>query len=194
MSKETAAYQLCDLHDPVLKEMVENEDDLRDTCNVSLSLYHILPSMIHNPVFTRNETAGIQLTPSSASKPSSASNSSRFFPGTSPRTKKSRNCSRGRRLSRSRKRRIECVRVSIIWRRGRCGKRMPRYVLVYYQKGNVWTDFAWGACIVGDEVDSDIGQTGESLPKPTQGADVGSSFITITWLCWFLKRSASCIH
>ncbi|KAI0787107.1 RNA polymerase III transcription factor IIIC subunit-domain-containing protein [Irpex lacteus] len=33
MSKETAAYQLCDLHDPVLKEMVENEEDLRDTCN-----------------------------------------------------------------------------------------------------------------------------------------------------------------
>ncbi|KAI0092586.1 RNA polymerase III transcription factor IIIC subunit-domain-containing protein [Irpex rosettiformis] len=33
MSKETAAYQLCDLHDLKLKEMVENEEDLRDTCN-----------------------------------------------------------------------------------------------------------------------------------------------------------------
>ena len=36
MSKETAAYQLCDLHDPLLKEMVENEEELRDTCNVSV--------------------------------------------------------------------------------------------------------------------------------------------------------------
>ncbi|KAI0698905.1 RNA polymerase III transcription factor IIIC subunit-domain-containing protein [Cytidiella melzeri] len=33
MSKETAAYQLCDLHDPRLKAMVDEADDLRDTCN-----------------------------------------------------------------------------------------------------------------------------------------------------------------
>jgi hypothetical protein len=32
---ETAAFQLCDLQDPMLKEMVEDEDDLREVCNVS---------------------------------------------------------------------------------------------------------------------------------------------------------------
>lgn len=34
MSKETAAYQLCDLRDPMLKEMVEDDEELRETCNV----------------------------------------------------------------------------------------------------------------------------------------------------------------
>ncbi len=32
---DTAAFQLCDLHDPMLKEMVEGEEDLRETCNAS---------------------------------------------------------------------------------------------------------------------------------------------------------------
>ncbi|KZT13135.1 uncharacterized protein LAESUDRAFT_754139 [Laetiporus sulphureus 93-53] len=30
---ETAAFQLCDIHDPMLKEMIADEEDLRDTCN-----------------------------------------------------------------------------------------------------------------------------------------------------------------
>ncbi|KAI0347043.1 hypothetical protein BDW22DRAFT_1321372 [Trametopsis cervina] len=33
ISRETAAYQLCDLHDPKLKQMVEDDEDLRETCN-----------------------------------------------------------------------------------------------------------------------------------------------------------------
>ncbi|CCL99174.1 uncharacterized protein FIBRA_01189 [Fibroporia radiculosa] len=33
VKKETAAFQLCDIHDPMLKEMIEDEDDLRETCN-----------------------------------------------------------------------------------------------------------------------------------------------------------------
>lgn len=37
VTKETAAFQLCDITDPMLKEMIENEEDLRDVCNVSLS-------------------------------------------------------------------------------------------------------------------------------------------------------------
>ncbi len=35
VTKETAAFQLCDLEDPMLKEMVEDEEDLREICNVS---------------------------------------------------------------------------------------------------------------------------------------------------------------
>lgn len=34
-TSDTAAFQLCDLHDPMLKEMIENEDDLREVCDVS---------------------------------------------------------------------------------------------------------------------------------------------------------------
>ncbi|THH00418.1 hypothetical protein EW026_g2132 [Hermanssonia centrifuga] len=33
VTKETAAFQLCDLEDPMLKEMVEDEEDLREICN-----------------------------------------------------------------------------------------------------------------------------------------------------------------
>ncbi|KAL0949601.1 hypothetical protein HGRIS_009648 [Hohenbuehelia grisea] len=32
LTKETAAFQLCDITDPMLKEMIEGTDDLRDVC------------------------------------------------------------------------------------------------------------------------------------------------------------------
>uniref|UniRef100_A0A0W0FC86 Rna polymerase iii transcription factor n=1 Tax=Moniliophthora roreri TaxID=221103 RepID=A0A0W0FC86_MONRR len=35
LTKETAAFQLCDITDPMLKEMIESGDDLRDTCDAS---------------------------------------------------------------------------------------------------------------------------------------------------------------
>lgn len=31
---ETAAFQLCDIEDAMLKEMIEDDDDLRETCHV----------------------------------------------------------------------------------------------------------------------------------------------------------------
>lgn len=34
LTKEVAAFQLCDISDPMLKEMIEDEDGLRDVCNV----------------------------------------------------------------------------------------------------------------------------------------------------------------
>jgi len=34
ITKETAAFQLCDIHDPMLKTMIENSEDLRDVCHV----------------------------------------------------------------------------------------------------------------------------------------------------------------
>ncbi|KAF8450806.1 RNA polymerase III transcription factor IIIC subunit-domain-containing protein [Boletus edulis BED1] len=33
LTKETAAFQLCDISDPMLKEMIESEEDLRETCD-----------------------------------------------------------------------------------------------------------------------------------------------------------------
>ncbi|KAL4076007.1 RNA polymerase III transcription factor IIIC subunit-domain-containing protein [Scleroderma citrinum] len=33
IAKETAAFQLCDIQDPMLKDMIEKEDDLRETCD-----------------------------------------------------------------------------------------------------------------------------------------------------------------
>ena len=35
LTQETAAYQLCDITDPMLKEMIEDENSIRDECNVS---------------------------------------------------------------------------------------------------------------------------------------------------------------
>jgi general transcription factor 3C polypeptide 5 (transcription factor C subunit 1) len=35
ITKETAAFQLCDIHDRMLMDMIENESDLREVCNVS---------------------------------------------------------------------------------------------------------------------------------------------------------------
>lgn len=34
LSRETAAFQLCDLTDPMLAEMVADESGVRDECNV----------------------------------------------------------------------------------------------------------------------------------------------------------------
>jgi hypothetical protein len=36
-SKDTAAFQLCDITDPMLKRMIESQDALREECNVRLS-------------------------------------------------------------------------------------------------------------------------------------------------------------
>jgi general transcription factor 3C polypeptide 5 (transcription factor C subunit 1) len=39
LTSETAAFQLCDIVDPLLKEMIEDESELRDTCNVRQTNY-----------------------------------------------------------------------------------------------------------------------------------------------------------
>ncbi|KIY49557.1 hypothetical protein FISHEDRAFT_41503 [Fistulina hepatica ATCC 64428] len=41
VTKETAAFQLCDIEDPMLKEMIEDEEDLRDTCDERDGWYSI---------------------------------------------------------------------------------------------------------------------------------------------------------
>lgn len=36
LTKETAAFQLCDITDPMLKDMIEDLDGLRDACDVRI--------------------------------------------------------------------------------------------------------------------------------------------------------------
>jgi len=40
IAKETASFQLCDIHDVMLMDMIRSEDDLRDVCDVCLNLPH----------------------------------------------------------------------------------------------------------------------------------------------------------
>lgn len=42
VTTETAAFQLCDIHDPMLKEMIEDKSGLRDVCNVSTCTCRVL--------------------------------------------------------------------------------------------------------------------------------------------------------
>lgn len=42
LTKETAAFQLCDITDPMLKNMIENLDGLRSVCDVRLLLLLLL--------------------------------------------------------------------------------------------------------------------------------------------------------
>ena len=44
LTKETAAFQLCDIHDPMLKDMIESEEDLRETCDVGTPVALTTPS------------------------------------------------------------------------------------------------------------------------------------------------------
>ena len=43
LTKETAAFQLCDITDPMLKNMIENLDGLRDVCDVRFIIIIIVP-------------------------------------------------------------------------------------------------------------------------------------------------------
>lgn len=38
VTKETAAFQLCDIYDPMLKELIESEEDLREACDVGITM------------------------------------------------------------------------------------------------------------------------------------------------------------
>jgi hypothetical protein len=82
VTKETAAFQLCDIVDPMLKEMIEDTNDLRETCHVRLfspapSLHTLSShSLTHTREHNRNATDGTPRMPSSASKLSCDTNSS----------------------------------------------------------------------------------------------------------------------
>jgi general transcription factor 3C polypeptide 5 (transcription factor C subunit 1) len=45
LTSETAAFQLCDITDPMLKQMIEEEEDVRDSCSVGI-FWLIYPSSL----------------------------------------------------------------------------------------------------------------------------------------------------
>lgn len=53
LSKETAAFQLCDITDPMLEEMIEDEDAIRDECDVSINLLSVVSLRIKASAGTR---------------------------------------------------------------------------------------------------------------------------------------------
>jgi hypothetical protein len=89
VSKETAAFQLCDIVDPMLKEMIEDPDALRETCDVRTP--HICG---FSPCSTldRNATDGTRLILSKESSPSSATSSSRSLKDIPPQMRSAEPC------------------------------------------------------------------------------------------------------
>lgn len=60
-TKDTAAYQLCDIVDPMLKAMIEDESSVRDECNVCIYYSsRLLPSFTNN--IKRNAMGGTRRT------------------------------------------------------------------------------------------------------------------------------------
>jgi len=44
LSSETAAFQLCDITDPMLKRTIDEEEDIRESCNVSVGWLNLTAS------------------------------------------------------------------------------------------------------------------------------------------------------
>lgn len=40
LTKETAAFQLCDIEDPMLKEMIDDQDNMQEECDVSILAFN----------------------------------------------------------------------------------------------------------------------------------------------------------
>lgn len=120
LTKETAAFQLCDIEDPMLKEMIQDTNDLRETCDVGVSmLFFILHA--YQQANTRSVTDGIRHTYSSASRPCFGINSSPCSMGILRRTKNVATCSQLIKVQLARLlRRLgmqSCALGNTIWRR-----------------------------------------------------------------------------
>lgn len=75
LTKETAAFQLCDVDDPMLKEMIEDANDIRDECNerdgwytahsyecIKIVLRHKFFSLLEGHVATDEECRNLSAT------------------------------------------------------------------------------------------------------------------------------------
>ncbi|EGO01771.1 hypothetical protein SERLA73DRAFT_177265 [Serpula lacrymans var. lacrymans S7.3] len=84
LTKETAAFQLCDIHDPMLKGMIEDDDDLREVCDerdgwysahaferIKMVLRHKFFSLLEGYVVTDEECIALLGQEPGASKPTS---------------------------------------------------------------------------------------------------------------------------
>lgn len=77
VTKETAAFQLCDIHDEMLKEMIEDEEDLRETCNVRKPTSSNYDQVLL--LFNRSGTVGTRHMLLKGSRLCCATNSSRYW-------------------------------------------------------------------------------------------------------------------
>ncbi len=75
LTSETAAFQLCDITDPMLKQMIDEEEDVRDSCNVG-KFRLILTLGVKS--LSRNVMAGLLAVPWNASRQCCDINSSRY--------------------------------------------------------------------------------------------------------------------
>jgi len=93
VTKETAAFQLCDIEDEMLKEMIEDEEDLREECNerdgwfssyafdrIKNVLRHKFFSLLAGHVATREECEAL-LVPSEGTEKLAVRPSHRLRPG-----------------------------------------------------------------------------------------------------------------
>ncbi|KAH9940563.1 RNA polymerase III transcription factor IIIC subunit-domain-containing protein [Amylocystis lapponica] len=81
VTKETAAFQLCDIHDDMLKEMIEDEGDLRETCHerdgwysahaferIKTVLRHKFFALLGGHIATREECEALLITQEGSNK------------------------------------------------------------------------------------------------------------------------------
>ncbi|PPQ95004.1 hypothetical protein CVT25_000241 [Psilocybe cyanescens] len=94
LTKETAAFQLCDIVDPMLKEMIEDPDALRDTCDerdgwytthafeqIKTVLRHKFFSLLEGHPATDNECRALLVASDGSLKASMANRSSKLRVG-----------------------------------------------------------------------------------------------------------------
>lgn len=97
-TKETAAFQLCDITDPMLKEMIEDDEDLRETPHVRASPCFVTVSRVnanssHILVICRKGTAGIPHITLNRSRLSCGTSFSRSLAVTFLRGRSAKRCS-----------------------------------------------------------------------------------------------------
>ena len=125
LTSETAAFQLCDITDPMLKQMIEEEEDVRDSCNVG-EFRLILTLEIKS--LSRNVMAGLLAVPWSASRQYCDTNSSLCSKDTLQLTKNVLNFSNSKTaLGQFGRSQGGQGRVNTTWQKVLCRWRMQRY-------------------------------------------------------------------
>ena len=85
LTKETAAFQLCDIEDPMLMEMINDPNNMQEECNVSSNfLGHAQSTQL---LYKRNVTVGTPLKRTNESRWFFVTNSFRCWKATSLRTR-----------------------------------------------------------------------------------------------------------
>jgi hypothetical protein len=89
LTTETAAFQLCDIEDSMLKDMIEDEEDFRDTCNVGS--FRVV-TLVNLNIYRSLRTGGSHRMRSSASRSFFDISSSLYWMGMSRQTRNAKHC------------------------------------------------------------------------------------------------------